>query len=465
MLIPFINRASEISFLENQLSRGNAFLVVYGRRRVGKSELLKHFLKGKKGVYWLATQEIEKELAESFSSDVAVFFQDQTLKINPFSNFKQIMEYLKQKDLNGVTIVIDEFPYLVDANKAIPSILQKYWDEHFKQNGLNLILCGSSISAMENEVLGSKSPLYGRRTGQWKVDPLSFQHFTKFFPNASEEQLVEIYSVTGGVPLYILEFNQQEKTLENAQRVIAARGSLLYQETEFILKEELREPKTYFSLLKEISEGKNTLNELSNALGTPRTTLVSYINTLSELDLIELIKPVTSHKTSKDTRYIVKDNYIKFWFKFIYPFKKELDSGNFENFKKNFNVNFNTYVGRQFEQICRQYITSKNTINARLIDPWWGVKNQKGTREAVEIDAIALNEETNTALFAECKWSENVNAAYEIERLKEKAKHVEWRNEKRTERFVIFAKTFKNNKVKDLKVQLINLKQLIQRMK
>ena len=457
--IQFIDREKELEFLESQIKKPASFVVLYGRRRVGKSELIKYFIKNKKAVYLLATQEVEKELIESFSAELAEYFKDSTLKVNPFSQFRQIAEYLKEKNVNNLTLVIDEFPYLVDANKAIPSILQKYWDTYFKSMGLHIILCGSSVGAMETEVLGRKSPLYGRRTGQWKVDPLPFKEFVKFFPNTSFEKVVKFYSITGGIPLYILEFDGNKTVYENAKSAIATRGSLLYQETDIILKEELREPKTYFSILKEIAAGKNTLNGLSNALGVERTLLTRYLKTLEELELIELLNPITAKKKSRNTNYSLKDNYFKFWFGFIYPFTRDLDSFVFDGFERNLKQNFNSYVGKQFEFVCREAVRLVNPVNSTNIGKWWGAYRQQRERKTAEIDIVSINEQTKEVLFVECKWQSKADAGKIFAKLKEKAKFVQWNNGTRKEHYAIFAKSFKR-KIKEPNVMLFDLKDL-----
>jgi AAA+ ATPase superfamily predicted ATPase len=433
--------------------------VLYGRRRVGKSELIKQFIKNKKAIYLLSTQEVEKELIESFSAEIAGYFKDSTLKVNPFSQFRQVAEYLKDKE--KLILVIDEFPYLIDANKAIPSIIQKYWDTHFMPAGFHIILCGSSIGAMETEVLGRKSPLYGRRTGQWKVDPLPFKEFAKFFPNTAFGKLVEFYSITGGIPLYVLEFDGNKTVYENARTAVASRGSLLYQETDIILKEELREPKTYLSILKEISAGRNSLNDLSNALGVERTTLTRYLNTLEELDLIELIKPITSNQKGRNTIYSLKDNYFKFWFGFIYPFIKELDSFIFDGFELNFKQNFNSYVGKQFEIVCMESVKLANPIKSINAGKWWGAYRDMESKErkTAEIDIISINEQTKEILFVECKWQEKINARKILKDLREKAKFVQWNNENRREHYAIFAKSFKQ-KIEEPGLTLFGLKDM-----
>lgn len=458
--IQFINRKKELEFLERQIKNESSFVVIYGRRRVGKSELLKRFVDGKKAIYLNATQEVEKELIESFSSEVANYFQDNALKINPFSKFSQLAEYLKEKDLNSLIVVIDEFPYLVDSNKAVPSILQKYWDNHFKAKGLNIIVCGSSIGSMETEVLGRKSPLYGRRTGQWKIESLLFKDFIKFFPKTGFQKLIELYSISGGVPLYILEFDKNKSIFENAKNAIASRGSMLYQEAEFILKEELREPRTYFSILKEMSAGKNSLNEISNALNVERTSLVRYINTLIELDLAKALKPLTEKEKNRNAIYVLNDNYLKFWFKFIYPFKKDLDSFSFDSFQKNFKQTFNYFVSLEFENVCREALQFSNIISPARVGKWWGHHREEGNRKEIEIDIMAVNDKTNKILFAECKWQEKVNPESILNSLRKKVKFVQWKKEKRKEYYVIFAKSFKNKKSLGKDIFLFDLKDI-----
>ena len=368
--IQFVDRVWELEFLEGQLAKPASFVVLYGRRRVGKSELIKQFIKGKKAIYLLATQEVEKGLMESFSAELAGFFKDTTLAVNPFSQFKQVMEYLKERGERGLIVAIDEFPYLVDANRAVPSILQKYWDTHFKERGLHIILCGSSVGSMETEALGRKSPLYGRRTGQWNVNPLPFREYIKFFPATLFERVIEFYAITGGIPLYILEFDGKKSAYENAKTVIATRGSLLYQEADVLLKEELREPKTYFSILKELSAGKNTISELSNALGVERTALVRYLDTLVELDMVERVQPITALEKSRKAAYALKDNYFRFWFTFVYPHVKDLDSFLFTGFEQGYAKKFPAYAGKRFEEVCREALAIGSSSTTTGV--WWG---------------------------------------------------------------------------------------------
>lgn len=461
----FINRENELKFLKNEYKKDKPFfIVIYGRRRIGKTELIKQFIKDKNAIFFLCTQEVEKENMVSLSEELTNFFNDPTLKISPFSNFKQVMDYLKNKikSIKTKTIfVIDEFPYLVDANKTIPSLLQKHWDLYFKQSSLGFILCGSSIGAMESKVLGHKSPLYGRRSGQWKVNPLQFKEATQFFPSLDFEKQIEIYSIIGGIPLYLLEIDPKLDLLENIKVNIARKGAFLYDEASFILKEELREPRIYFSLLKEISSGKTKLNNIKNALGVESTLLGRYIETLETLDLIEKQIPVTAKPKSKNTHYYLKDNYFRFWFKFIFPYKKDLERNEFKNLLANLRKELNPFIGHSFEQTCKEYILRMNLpFLINKIGRQWGKIPEKPKNEnQYEIDIVALNEKTKDILFAECKWQNNVNAKKLLKDLKEKANYVKWKNDKRKEHYAIFAKSFKE-KIKEKNVYLLDINKL-----
>ena len=461
----FINRKRELNFLRREHQKPKPFFIVlYGRRRVGKTELIKQFIKDQKAVYLLSTQEVEKENVVSFSEELADFFGDYSVKINPFSDFKQIMEYLKSKlkEIRTKTIIVfDEFPYLVDANNTIPSLLQKYWDQYFKESNLGFILCGSSIGAMESEVLGHKSPLYGRRSGQWKVNLLLFKDVIKFFPSLDFKSQMELYSVVGGIPLYLLEMDSQLSVIKNVNLNIARKGAFLYEEPIFILKEELREPKIYFSLLKEIAAGKIRLNDLKNALGVERTLLGRYIETLETLDLIEKQIPVTVEPRSKNTCYFMKDNFFRFWFKFIFPYRKNLEMNENKEFLDNLKRNFNVFMGFSFEQICTEFLLRQQDLlfNFTKIGRQWGKFKGEPGKNNYEIDICGLNEKEKKILFGECKWKDKVNAYAVLNQLKKKVEYVDWFKDDRKEYYCLFAKSFKE-KIQEKNVYLFDLKDL-----
>jgi len=450
--IQFINKKNELEFLKRQADAGSALSVIYGRRRVGKSELIKHFIRSRRAIYFQATQEVEKELAAALSSEFAEFFGDNTLRANPFPNLPKTFSYLEGKQLEGVVIAIDEFPYLVAANRSVPSVLQKLWDSYLRTSGCMLILCGSSMGAMETEVLGRKSPLYGRRTGQWKVEPLSFTDYAKFFPGVPFSVVVEFYSITGGMPLYALQLDGKKSAYENARDSIASRGALLYDEAEAVMRQELREPKTYFSIVKNAAAGKTSFNELSTSLGIERTALVRYLDTLIGLGILFAEMPMASKKNSKGAQYVLSDNYLSFWFLFVSHFKKELDSFNLTTFEKNFSLNFNTYVGRRFEGVCTSLLSSTGRFGK--LGRYWGMSHNGKESAPVEIDIVA--EEDGGWLFCECKWSDGVDARATLDALEAKARNFPFFSEA-SAHYAIFAKSFLGKNTRGIRAELYDL--------
>jgi len=470
MSIHFVDREKELEFLSRQFDEYNPFFVViYGKRRVGKSELIKKFLAGRKSIYLLATTEVEKEIIANFSRGTAEFFNDAALAVNPLTSFRQFLEYLKKKDIKErIIVAIDEFPYLVDANKAVPSILQSFWDEYFRNSRVSFVLSGSSISAMENGVLARKSPLYGRRTGQWKMAPFNFRNFSLLFPKLSLEKRIEFFAVTGGTPYYANEFRESFTLYANVVEKIASKGAVLHDEVMFLLREELREPKTYYSILKEISAGKTKVTEIGNAVGIERTSLFKYLNTLTFLDLIKVEYPVTSKERSKNSIYLIKDNYFGFWFKMIAPLEKEIELGNENLFRQYFEQNIESFIGRRFEAVCEEafrVLMEQGKLPPGVVGRWWGnYLDENGEKKTAEIDLVSVNKITKSIVFAECKWSNKRAGIGDLMEHKMKAALVEWNKDKRTEKFLFFSKSGFDQKALDFASEnnwmLVDLKEL-----
>jgi len=447
-----IDREEETAFLEDAYAQNKSQLIVlYGRRRVGKTYLLQHFMKGKKHAYYLCTKGNEAEQIRLLSTMVGETFGDTALALSPFSDWRALFLYLHEKaQKEKFLFVIDEFPYLINANPAITSIFQKYWDEYLSKTKIMVVLCGSSIAMMESEVLAHKSPLYGRRTGQWKVKPLDFENALKFFPKgASIEEAVRIYAVTGGVPFYLAELDLSKSAAENILERIARKGRLLYEEGELLIKEELRDPSTYFSILEAVSSGNTKQAEIANRVGMRSTALPRYLSTLERLEYVQKITPVTEPKRSKKTIYKIKDNFMDFWFKFIYPNRSYIEENNYKKFKEILDAHFEKHVSFAFENICRDFLKRQNAKNLlpqyfTKLGTWYGYCRDESTneRKPVEIDTVALDEKHAEIIFAECKWQElsQKNAERLIAALKEKAAYVNWNLGKRKEYFAIFAK-------------------------
>ncbi|MCK5333794.1 MAG: ATP-binding protein [Candidatus Aenigmarchaeota archaeon] len=456
MIQQFIDRNEELNFLSERFGSDSAeFIILYGRRRVGKTEIIKQFIKNKKSIYFLADRRPEAENIRELQKNMAEFLEDSLFEKVQFEDYVELFKEFTRKIGNQRMIfVIDEFSYLMEGNKAIDSIFQKIWDEYLSKTHVFLILCGSSISMMES-LMEYKNPLYGRRTGQWKVELLTFRDARKFFPKYDIENQINAFSILDGIPQYLQQFNDKKKIIENLKEKVFNKGSFLYIEPEFLLREELREPRNYFSILKSISFGNTTFGKIANHTQLDKTLVSKYLNTLITLHLIEKIYPITLRKEkARDTRYKINDNFFDFWLKFIYAHKEDIEENKANAIEKIVDAEFSTYVGRKFESICAQFLTGlygRNILPFKIekTGNWWHKDN--------EIDIVALNGLTKEILLCECKWQDKVNAKKILAELKEKSQYVDWNNEKRKEHYVIFAKSFKE-KIKEPNLMLFDLK-------
>lgn len=430
MFEQFVNRERELQNLNSAyLSSRSEFIVIYGRRRIGKTEMLRRFIKDKHAVYFLADERGDAENLSEFRTLVADGLGSELLKQSTLDWLDTLKEAARTEE--RLVIVIDEYPFLINSNKAIPSIFQKAWDLYLGDSNVMLVLCGSSISMMERHVLGSKSPLYGRRTGHIKVEPLMFKHTGAFFPDFTVEELVRIYAITDGIPYYLKEAGYRISKIDQLEKLYSIE-SLLLEEAEVLLKYEFREPAKYFSILMAIASGNTKFGDIVNHTGLSSSIVSQYLSNLSVLNIVEARHPVTEKKAgSRNARYYITDNYLTFWFRFVYP-NKSLIYGDFKI--PQFNSDFNRYVGRVFEKIAAEFLWQVRPIEFTKIGRWW--------HKEEEIDLIALNDVSKEVMFIECKWKtlSLAKSLRYLEELKEKAPFVKWNNENRHEHFCLVAK-------------------------
>ncbi len=435
-----INREKELKFL-NELSREKKaqLVIIYGRRRIGKTFLTKHFLQDKNSVYYLCTRGNEKEQIRIFSEILAEKFGDAALKLNPFEDWHSLFVYLYEMcKKERIFLALDEFPYIIDSNRAFSSILQRYWDEYLSKTDVFLILSGSSVGMMEKETMEYRAPLYGRRTGQWRLGPLGLKDVVKFFPGgAGIEEIIEFHAVTGGIPFYLAELDLQKSLRENYLTRMARKGRIIYEEGGILLKEELPEPQTFFSIMEAISRGKRRQGEIANYIGMQGGFITRYLSKLLRLGFIKREVPVTEKRGTKRVLYGISDAFLDFWFKFIYPYSSYIESEEQERIGAVFDSAFNSYMGAAFEGIAVEFL-----ISIRDALPFEFSKLGKWWYKDEEIDVVALNEGTKEIAFFECKWG-NVgkrDAGRIISDLKRKATVVQWHNARRRERYGIVAK-------------------------
>ena len=437
----FVDRESEMDTLEAEYARGGSSLVIlYGRRRAGKTTLISEFIKNKNALFFLASEESEAQNRNAFKEKAAEFIDSELLRDASVSSwdviFREIMAYPFSKK---PVLVIDEFQYIGKSNPAFPSVFQRIWEEQLKDKSVMVILCGSLISMMESQTLAYSSPLYGRRTAQIRLGQIPFAYYGEFFPGRSRRQLIEMYSVTGGVPKYIETFADSRDIYKAIERNVLNRSAYLYDEPHFLLQQEVSEVGSYFSVIKAIAAGNHKLSAISSVLEVKATSLTKYLKTLIDLDILEREVPVTEPNPEKSKRglYKIKDNYLRFWFGFIYPNMSFIESGHgkivMDKIRKGLISGHTAYV---YEDICREHMWD---LNAEGAWPFHFTKLGRFWEGDTEIDVAALDPEGKNLILGECKyWREPVGSNI-LRELEEKADAVSWERENRKVWYVLFS--------------------------
>lgn len=428
----FINREEEIKTIEEALKKNKpALILIYGRRRVGKSELLKHIAKKRKSIYTVARKESQTDQLKKISSELSQHYKDSVLKENPFRNYDALIKYLENKK---ETIMLDEFPYLVESQPSLPSILQEHWDKTLSQKNTKIILCGSSITMMET-LAGYKSPLYGRRTQQILLEPLKFLDACKFFKNKTKEEKITIYSILGGTPAYLLEFDTNKTIEKNIEEKILRKNTFLNQDVQFVLQEELKEPRLYYSITKSIAKGNTKLGNIINDTGIEKASITKYLSVLKDLQIIKRTTPLTENPLkSRKGIYKIKDNYFKFWFKYVFENNSYIEQNLSKELLENeIKPNLNQHVSETFEEISQELIKQKHP--GYLLGKWW--------EHNEEIDIIGINKAKQKILACETKWKTitKQEAKKIMEKLQEKSKKIKHNMKETT--YIVLAKEIK----------------------
>ena len=436
----FVDRKKELQALRAEYEREEAsFVVIYGRRRIGKTELISEFCRNRNVISFLATEENEEQNRAEFQRVVAEYTGNALLKEGTYGRWEPIFSVIAEeaKKDERLILVIDEFQYLGKANKAFPSVFMKIWDTYLKDTNIMLILCGSLIRMMTDQVLRYDSPLYGRRTAQLRMVQIPFSYYCDFTPTLSEKNRIEHYAVTGGVPKYIEIFGENKDIYNAIQTHILNSNAFLYAEPDFLLAKEVSEVGSYFSLMRVIAAGAHRLSEIASRLEVKQSNLTTYLNTLMELDLIERCVPVTeaSPEKSKMGQYRIKDNFIRFWFRFIYPYRGELERQEagrvMERIREQFIENHVSFV---YEEICRYKVIEgiEGLPGVSKSGSWWDNKH-------AEIDVVAFDDGRKNMIFGECKYSGQPKGTDVYYSLKEKRGYVKTDERTKQEYYVIFS--------------------------
>ncbi|WP_455617892.1 ATP-binding protein [Eisenbergiella sp.] len=403
----FIGRERELASL-NQLyiSERFEFVVIYGRRRVGKTALINRFIKEKNAIYFMGVESNAKQNLENFSRNILEYgagIQAETA----FLSFQAALEYVfRLSEKERLILAIDEYPYVARASKSLASTLQLLIDKYKDTSKLMLILCGSSMSYMEDQVLAYKAPLYGRRTAQMKIQPFDFADTCRYFRNFSEEDQALIYGIVGGTPQYLLQINDRLSVEENIKNTFLNPISSMFEEPENLLKQEVREPALYNAIITAIATGASRMAEISTKVGEDTSVCSTYLKNLILLGLIRKETPY-GEKSSRKSIYSIDDNMFRFWYRFVPENYSMIARGASDLAYKRIQPNLPDYMGKVFEEICKQYLwklllSGESSVEFKELGRWWG--NDPSARSQTEIDIMG-EQDKDTALFGECKWT------------------------------------------------------------
>lgn len=417
----FYCREAELRTMNNRYKKDRfECIVIYGRRRVGKTALINEFYKGKPTVYFSALNASSQENLEALSKAIYTCQNPDSTSAPTYQSYEDALEAITEMAMEKrLVFVIDEYPYLAKAEKSISSRLQHIIDHSWQDSRIYLILCGSSMSFMEYQVLGYESPLYGRRTAQFKIQALTYREITEFHPELKAADQALLYGVTGGIPHYInkldVESDLDEALLEN----LFSTSSYLFEEPENLLKQELREPAIYNSVISAIAAGASHSNEISTKVGLESGVCAKYLKVLLDLGILKKETPITE-KPGKKTIYAIDDNFFRFWYRFVPRNMSVISAGRmhlvYEQAVKRF---YPDYMGLVFEKMCQEYLlryAKDLPILLSNVGQWWGTDSK--TRKEVQIDIVGVPVDGNEYLICSCKYRNEKIGIEELELLR-----------------------------------------------
>lgn len=403
----FIGRQKELNALDKlYTSEKFEFAVLYGRRRVGKTALINQFIGDKGAIYFMGVESNAKQNLENFSKSIMEYANGINAEMS-FPSFQAALEYVfKLAESKRLILAIDEYPYVARASKSLASTLQLLIDKYKDTSKLMLILCGSSMSYMEDHVLAYKAPLYGRRTAQIKLLPFDYEETCAYFKNFSNEDKAMLYGIVGGTPQYLLQMSDKLSVEDNVKNTYLNPMSFLYEEPTNLLKQEVREPAIYTAIITAIATGSSRMSEISSKVGETTNVCATYIKNLIGLGILQKETPY-GEKASRKSVYSIEDNMFRFWYRFVLDETSVIARGAADLVYNRIKPQLSDYMGKVFEEICKQYLwkqllSGNCPVEFTSLGRWWG--NNPKERIQEEIDIMG-EQDKNTALFAECKWT------------------------------------------------------------
>ena len=402
----FIGRNTELKTLD-KLYRSNKFefAVIYGRRRVGKTALINEFSKDKDTIFFTGVETNAKQNLENFSRCI-MEYQTGFAVDSSFASFQAALEYVFQlAQKKRLVLVIDEYPYVARASKSFASTLQLLIDKNKDSSKLFLILCGSSMSYMEDNVLAYKAPLYGRRTAQLKIQPFDFFESCRYFENFSGEDKALAYGIMGGTPQYLMQLDDRLSIEDNIKNTHLNPASSIFEEPNNLLKQEVREPAIYNAVITAIATGASKMNEISGKIDEDTSVCATYIKNLISLGIVKKEMPY-GEKSGRKTIYSIEDNMFRFWYRFVPENTSLISRGAADLAYSRIAPELSAYMGGVFEEICKQYLwrlllAGKCAASFTELGRWWGTNPKTRTQEEIDI----MGTDKDSALFGECKWT------------------------------------------------------------
>lgn len=437
----FVDREQEMETLRREYAReGSALVILYGRRRVGKTTLISEFIKDKEALFFLASEESAAQNRAHFKARAADMIHNDLLRKASVPDWDTIFKAVMDHPFTSKpVIVMDEFQYIGRSDPAFPSVFQRIWEEQLKDRPVMVILCGSLISMMESQTLAYGSPLYGRRTAQIRLKQIPFRYYGSFFPGKSRKEQIELYAVTGGVPKYIELFSEKDGLYEAIRACVLDPSGYLYDEPYFLLQQEVCEIGSYFSIMRAIAAGNRKLSAISTTLEVKATSLTKYLKTLIDLDLLEREVPVTESDPEKSKKglYRIKDAYIRFWFLFVYPNRSFIENGNgsfvLDKICAGLLPSHTAFI---YEDVCRERMWELNTKGTW---PFYFSKIGRYWDAQTEIDIVAFDPEGDDLIAGECKYWRGPVGVNVLRELEGKVAHIPWKRERRRVWYVLFS--------------------------
>lgn len=403
----FVGRERELASLNRlYLSDKFEFAVIYGRRRVGKTALINRFISDKKAIYFMGVESNAKQNLENLSKNI-IEFETGIQAETAFASFQAALEYVfKLAEKGRLILAIDEYPYVARSSKSLASTLQLLIDKYKDRSKLMLILCGSSMSYIEDHVLAYKAPLYGRRTSQMKIMPFDFAETCRCVQNFTDENKALVYGMVGGTPQYLLQMDDRLSIEENIKNTFLNPASSLFEEPENLLKQEVREPALYNAIITAIANGASRMSEISTKVGEDTSVCATYLKNLMALGVVQKEAPY-GEKASRKSIYSIDDNMFRFWYRFVPENHSMIGRGAADLAYKRIAPYLSDYMGKVFEEICKQYLwglllSGESPVQFKELGRWWGA--DPFTRGQTEIDIMG-EQDKDTALFGECKWT------------------------------------------------------------